>query len=69
MPRFIYVEDEDMDRLLPTVETVRHFAREAQIDRKYATQKAISDFIRPHEDTMAEYFLECQDPWDDDWGN
>ena len=69
MPKFIYVEDEDMDMLLPTMETVRNFARAAEIDREYATRKAISDFICPHEGTMAEFFLLSQDPWDDDWGN
>lgn len=68
MPKLRYI-DEEMDNLLPTMETVQRYARTAGLDREYATAKLISDFIRPHEGTMAEYFLECQDPWDDDWGN
>ena len=68
MPKFVYV-DEEMDNLLPTQETMRKLSCAAGIDREYATRRLISDFIQPHEGTMAEFFLMSQDPWDDDWGN
>ena len=67
MPRLQYTED--IDNLLPTTETIAAMAREAGLDTQYNRASLFNHFVRPHEGTMAEYFLESQDPWDDDWGN
>lgn len=67
MPRLQYAED--MDNLLPTTEIIAAMARETGLDTQYNRTSLFNYFVRPHEGTMAEYFLESQDPWDDDWGN
>ena len=76
MPKLTYVDEieaaedaEVMDTLFPTAETIQRYRREAGIDTRYNIMSAVNAFIRPHEGTMAEFFLESQDPWDDDWGN
>lgn len=76
MPKLTHVDEleaaedaEVMNTLFPTAKTLQRYRREAGMDTRYNLMSAAKAFIRPHEGTMAEFFLLSQDPWDDDWGN
>jgi hypothetical protein len=54
-----YYDDEDgIGSLLPTEEEINHYRRELGCDEEYNLRVAIGTMCRPHEDTMAAFFLE-----------
>ena len=46
----------DMDNLLPTEEVLEHYRRSLMPD----VSEIITSMVRPHEDSMAAFFLESQ---------
>ena len=55
-----YDEEDGISSLLPTIEEIEHYRRALGCDEEYNLRVAISGMCRPHEDTMAEFFLESQ---------
>lgn len=55
-----YDEDDGIGSLLPTEEEINHHRRALGCDDEYNLRVAISEMCRPHEDTMASFFLEGQ---------
>ena len=51
-----YDEEDGLGTLLPTEEEINHYRRSLMPD----PVEVISSMIRPHEDTMAAFFLESQ---------
>ena len=56
--RRYYDEEDGISSLLPTEEEINHYRRELGCDEEYNLRVAISTMCRPHEDTMAAFFLE-----------
>ena len=55
-----YFEEEGIGSLLPTTEELVRYRRALGCDERYNLEQAFYSMCRPHEDTMAEYFLESQ---------
>ena len=55
-----YFEEDGIGSLLPTTEELEHYRRALGCDEKYNLEQAFYSMCRPHEDTMAEFFLESQ---------
>ena len=55
-----YFEEDGIGSLLPTTEELEHYRRALGCDERYNLEQAFYSMCRPHEDTMAEYFLESQ---------
>ena len=55
-----YFEEYGIGSLLPTTEEIEHYRRALGCDDEYNLRMAVSGMCRPHEDTMAEFFLESQ---------
>ena len=53
-----YDEDDGIGSLLPTTEEIEHYRRALGCDEEYNLRSAIYSMCRPHEDTMAAFFLE-----------
>lgn len=53
-----FYEEGDIDSLLPTEEEIQHYRRAMGCDDEYNLRVAVSEMCRPHEDTMAYFFLE-----------
>ena len=55
-----YDEGDGLGNLLPTIEEIEHYRRALGCDEEYNLRSAIYGMTRPHEGTMAEFFLESQ---------
>lgn len=55
-----YNEEDGIGSLLPTEEEIEHYRRALGCDDEYNLRVAVSEMCRPHEDTMAFFFLESQ---------
>ena len=55
-----YFEEDGIGSLLPTTEELEHYRRALGCDEKYNLEQAFYSICRPHEDTMAAFFLESQ---------
>ena len=55
-----YDEEDGISSLLPTLEEIEHYRRALGCDEEYNLRSAIYGMTRPHEDTMAAFFLESQ---------
>ena len=53
-----YDEEDGIGSLLPTIEEIEHYRRALGCDDEYNIRVAVSGMCRPHEDTMASFFLE-----------
>lgn len=53
-----YFEEDGIGSLLPTTEELEHYRRALGCDEKYNLEQAFYSMCRPHEDTMAAFFLE-----------
>ena len=53
-----YDEEDGISSLLPTLEEIEHYRRALGCDEKYNLEQAFYSMCRPHEDTMAAFFLE-----------
>ena len=53
-----YDEEDGISSLLPTIEEIEHYRRALGCDDEYNLRVAVSRMCRPHEDTMASFFLE-----------
>ena len=54
-----YCDEEDgIGSLLPTIEEIEHYRRALGCDDEYNLRAVISGMCRPHEDTMAAFFLD-----------
>ena len=53
-----YDEEDGIGSLLPTTEEIEHYRRALGCDDEYNLRMIISGMCRPHEDTMAAFFLE-----------
>ena len=53
-----YFEEEGIGSLLPTTEELERYRRALGCDGKYNLEQAFYSMCRPHEDTMAAFFLE-----------
>lgn len=53
-----YDEEDGIGSLLPTTEEIEHYRRALGCDEEYNLCIAVSEMCRPHEDTMAAFFLE-----------
>jgi hypothetical protein len=53
-----YDEEDGMSSLLPTIEEIEHYRRALGCDDEYNLRVAVSGMCRPHEGTMAEFFLD-----------
>ena len=53
-----YFEEDGIGSLLPTTEEIEHYRRALGCDDEYNLRMAVSGMCRPHEDTMAAFFLE-----------
>lgn len=53
-----YDEDDDIGSLLPTTEELDRMRKQLGMDDKYNIARAVYAMTRPHEDTMASFFLE-----------
>jgi hypothetical protein len=53
-----YDEEDGISSLLPTTEEIEYYRRALGCDDKYNLRVAVSGMCRPHEDTMASFFLE-----------
>ena len=51
-------DDDGIGSLLPTMEEIEHYRRALGCDEEHNLRSAISGMCRPHEDTMASFFLE-----------
>ena len=58
--RYYYDEEDGIGSLLPTEEEIEHYRRALGCDDEYNLRVAVSEMCRPHEDTMAFFFLESQ---------
>ena len=58
--RYYYDDNDDIGLFLPTEEEIIYYRRALGCDEEYNLRSAISEMCRPHEDTMAEFFLESQ---------
>ena len=55
-----YNEEDGLGNLLPTIEEIERYRRALGCDEEYNLRSAIYGMTRPHEDTMAAFFLESQ---------
>ena len=55
-----YDEEDGIGSLLPTTEEIERYRRALGCDDEYNLRVAVSGMCRPHEDTMAAFFLESQ---------
>lgn len=55
-----YDEEDGIGSLLPTEEEIERYRRALGCDDEYNLRVAVSEMCRPHEDTMAHFFLESQ---------
>ena len=55
-----YDEEDGIGSLLPTTEEIEHYRRALGCDEEYNLRSAICEMCRPHEDTMAAFFLDSQ---------
>ena len=55
-----YDEEDGLGSLLPTMEEIERYRRALGCDDEYNLRSAIYGMCRPHEDTMASFFLESQ---------
>lgn len=53
-----YDEEDGISSLLPTIEEIEHYRRALGCDDEYNLRIAVSGMCRPHEDTMAAFFLD-----------
>lgn len=53
-----YDEEDGISSLLPTAEEIEHYRRSLGCDDEYNIRMVINGMCRPHEDTMAAFFLE-----------
>lgn len=53
-----YDEEDGISSLLPTTEEIEHYRRALGCDEEYNLCMTISGMCRPHEDTMAAFFLD-----------
>jgi hypothetical protein len=53
-----YYDEDGISSLLPTIEEIEHYRRALGCDDEYNLRMVVSGMCRPHEDTMAEFFLE-----------
>ena len=53
-----YDEEDGLGNLLPTIEEIEHYRRALGCDEKYNLEQAFYSMCRPHEDTMAAFFLD-----------
>ena len=53
-----YDEEDGIGSLLPTIEEIEHYRRALGCDDEYNIRMAVSGMCRPHEDTMAAFFLD-----------
>ena len=53
-----YDEDDGIGSLLPTTEELDRMRKQLGMDEHYNIACAVYDMTRPHEDTMASFFLE-----------
>ena len=53
-----YDEEDGIGSLLPTAEEIEHYRRALGCDEKYNLEQAFYSMCRPHEDTMAAFFLD-----------
>lgn len=51
-------DDDGIGSLLPTTEEIEHYRRALGCDEEYNLRSAIYGMCRPHEDTMAAFFLD-----------
>lgn len=56
--RYYYDEDDGLGSLLPTTEELDRMRKQLGMDEHYNIACAVYSMTRPHEDTMASYFLE-----------
>ena len=55
-----YDEEDGTSSLLSTIEEIEHYRRALGCDDEYNLCMAVRGMCRPHEDTMAAFFLESQ---------
>ena len=55
-----YDEEDGLGSLLPTEEEINRYRRALGCDERYNLEQAFCSMCRPHEDTMAAFFLESQ---------
>ena len=55
-----YDEEDGLGNLLPTLEEIERYRRALGCDEEYNLRSAMYGMTRPHEDTMAAFFLESQ---------
>ena len=55
-----YDEEDGISSLLPTLEEIERYRRALGCDEEYNLRSAICEMCRPHEDTMAAFFLDSQ---------
>ena len=53
-------DDDGIGSLLPTTEEINRYRRALGCDEEYNLRSAIYGMCRPHEDTMASFFLESE---------
>ena len=53
-----YDEEDGLGNLLPTTEEIEHYRRALGCDDEYNLRTTICGMCRPHEDTMAAFFLD-----------
>ena len=53
-----YDEEDGLGNLLPTEEEINRYRRALGCDEEYNLRMTISGMCRPHEDTMAAFFLD-----------
>ena len=53
-----YFEEDGIGSLLPTTEELEYYRRALGCDERYNLEQAFHSMCRPHEDTMAAFFLE-----------
>ena len=58
--RYYYDDNDDIGQYLPLEEEIVYYRRALGCDEEYNIRTAISGMTRPHEDTMAAFFLESQ---------
>lgn len=58
--RYYYDDNDDIGLFLPTEEEIVYYRRALGCDEEYNLRVAVSGMCRPHEDTMASFFLESQ---------
>ena len=58
--RYYYDDNDDIGLFLPTEEEIIYYRRALGCDEEYNLRSTICEMCRPHEDTMASFFLESQ---------